>query len=118
MKTVMVLIFSLLLAVAPCLSAQAALACAVVTKADAKPCSCCPEGVAMPCCAEKPATTPPAAPVAIAPTGASLPLLILQPAFAIVALPEIGSSSISFAADGYLMVTATPLFQRNCVLLI
>ena len=118
MKTVMVLIFSLLLAVAPCLSAQAALACAVVTKADAKPCSCCPEGLTMPCCVEKPATTPPAAPVAIAPTGASLPLLILQPVFAIVTLPENGSGFISFAADGCLTVAATPIFRRNCVLLI
>jgi len=118
MKTVMTIIFSLLLAVAPWLSAQAATTGSGVTQVAAKHCACCPEGVPMPCCAAKSATSSQPEPVAVAPAGASLPLLILQPAFSIVTLPQNTSGSVCSVPEGLLSLTATPLFQRNCVLLI
>jgi hypothetical protein len=118
MKTVLAIIFSLMLAVAPGLSARPMPACPIPVQVAAKHCACCPAGVTMPCCAAKPVTNSEPAPLALAPTGASLPLLILQPAFSPVALHR--NTSVVFSNVPLTCFTAsdTPLYERNCVLLI
>jgi len=111
-KLIIGILFSLLLALAPFAPLQVASACS-----PAKMMACCNAACHMACCAHRSSSqSTPAGPVQK--TGVQYQTSLLALAVVIWTQPKHPAGSISSAKVLPLTATGTPLYERNCTLLL
>lgn len=113
MKMAWAIICSLMLAVTPALLAQApSPACAQQPMR-----ACCHPGHIMPCCQGKPSNSQPVPNVPPSGNQTQISLLFAN-AFVVCVLPDATTPQFSSAVALPLTATGSPLYTRNCALLI